>query len=160
MVASKKDQNAIGERGESIFFTRITALHGPRPLFKPAFLGDKWAVADYAIELVGHPGRYFLVQVKATTNGVNAMGNLKAQVEHFRYQKLVNAWIPTYVVGVDDSTEEAYVCATRPLKGGLSSIKTSFPLRDPIVRQQLYDEVLAFWKKAAGKGRPWTSRLY
>lgn len=159
-MSKRKDTNAIGERGESIFFTRITALHGRRPLFKPAFLGDKWAVADYAIELVGQPGRYFLVQVKATTKGLDSEGNLLAGIKKKRYQELTHAWVPTYVVGVDDSSEEAYICTTLPLNGGLNSIKTNFPLRDPIVRQQLHDEVLAFWTTASSKRRPWSSRLY
>ncbi|MHA6877683.1 hypothetical protein [Ralstonia pseudosolanacearum] len=154
------NNDAIGARGESIFFTRITALHGGSPLFKPAFLGDKWAVADYVVELEGKTGCYFLVQVKATTSGLNKLGNLPVSVRLSKYQKLQQVWVPSYVVGVDDSTEDAYICATSVRTAGLSSLKTQYPLRDPVVRQQLHDEVLTFWQRANAMQRPWTSRLY
>lgn len=154
------DTNAIGERGEAIFFTRMTALHGRYPLFRPAFLGDKWAVADFAVELVGHPGKYFLVQVKSTTRGLNARSRLRVGVSTERYQQLVNAWIPSYVVGIDDATEEAYIWAAGPRTAGPTSLKTQYPLRDAAVRQQLHDEVRSFWQTASAGVRPWVSRLY
>jgi hypothetical protein len=61
--------NAVGDRGENIFELAITDYSQfPRPLFRPAFLGDKWPALDYLVELTGVRGMtpIFFVQVKAT----------------------------------------------------------------------------------------------
>jgi len=76
-MAQRRDSNALGDRGESLFFLAATAFHGARPLFRPAALGSKWPTADYAVELVGRPGQFFLVQVKTTRQGYTAGGRLR-----------------------------------------------------------------------------------
>jgi hypothetical protein len=128
-------------------------------LFRPAHLGDKWAVADYAIELVNSTGKFFLVQVKSTQVGCTRDGRLRVAVSADRYARLSGSWLPSHIVGVDDPLEEAYICATSPRAGGLGSLTTRHSLRDPEVRQQLNDEVDAFWTTCARSTRPWTSRL-
>ena len=57
--------DALGQRGESILYTTITSFHGSAPLFQPAFLGEKWPVADFVVELFDQAGWFALLQVKA-----------------------------------------------------------------------------------------------
>lgn len=62
--------DAIGSRGEAIFFVLLTQFCGrQRPFFRPSFLGDKFATIDYFVELVdvGLLTPFFFVQVKTTT---------------------------------------------------------------------------------------------
>ena len=100
-------QNAIGDRGESIFTTRITQYN----LFKVYFLGEKAPIVDFLLEILDeqHP-YYFMVQVKSTELGYNKDGKLKAVVPNDKYVKLVERLVPTYVAGVDVSTETVYLC--------------------------------------------------
>jgi hypothetical protein len=53
---------------------------------------------------------------------------------------------PTYVIGVDEPSEVAFVVAA--LVGGAAqyrSLPTTHPLAGPRTLQTLYDEVRAFW---------------
>lgn len=100
-------QNAIGDRGESIFNTRITQDN----LFKVYFLGEKAPIVDFLLEILDPATPYyFLVQVKGTTLGYQAGGNLKACVEEDKMIKLLQRELPTYVAGVDVDREIVYLC--------------------------------------------------
>ena len=58
------DKNAQGERGESIFKTRITQ----GDLFAIYFLGEKAPIVDFLLEINDKDTPYpFMVQVKSTT---------------------------------------------------------------------------------------------
>ncbi|AUX21487.1 hypothetical protein SOCEGT47_019710 [Sorangium cellulosum] len=140
------DKDALGERGESIFRSVITKLHGDKPLFRPAFLGEKWPVADFGIELWGHPGKLFLVQVRATSTAVNHKKRLPIGVAIARANALYGAPLPSFVVGVHEPSEQPYI-VTVDIKRTqrISSIPTKFSLQNATVRQTLHDEVLAFW---------------
>ena len=71
------DKNSIGLRGENIFATRITQGN----VFNIYFLGDKVPIVDFLIEINDAKTPYaFMVQVKSTTRGYNASGNLKVRV--------------------------------------------------------------------------------
>lgn len=66
------DRDALGQRGEAIFnvlMTEMDSLSGPT--FRPYFLGDKWPIVDFIVELVGAGAAtpYFFVQVKTTRAG-------------------------------------------------------------------------------------------
>jgi len=140
------DKDALGARGESIFRSVITKLHGDKPLFRPAFLGEKWPVADFGIELWAHPGKLFLIQVKATSSTVNTQKRLPIGVAVGRANALYGAPMPSFVVGVHEPSEEAYiVTADARRTSRISTIPTKFPLGSATVRQTLHDEVLAFW---------------
>lgn len=140
------DTNALGERGESILNTILMTFHDATPLFKPVFLGGKWAIADFAIELVGRPGAFFLIQAKSTINGTNTKGRLKIAVPKDKYNALASTPIPSYVVGINDPDETAFICAAmNPRRAKLSSLCTLYPLRNAEVRQRLFNEVNAFW---------------
>lgn len=137
------DTNALGDRGESLFFLAITTFHGLKPLFRPAALGSKWPIADYVVELEGKPGRFFLVQVKTTRQGYLRNGRLRISIKRNRLELLRSAAVPAYLVAVDERKERAFIVAAP--KATLASVSTSFSLNDAATRRSLRDEVKAFW---------------
>lgn len=53
---------------------------------------------------------------------------------------------PTYLIGIDENNETAYIIAVNEaLKSDLSSLPVSFPL-DATNLERLWDEVDSFWK--------------
>lgn len=139
----------LGRRGEIIFCARITDFCGRGiPYFRPYFLGEKARTLDFLVELVGAGERtcFFFVQVKTTRKGrTKAEGRLKvglsgADVQHFA---LVPA--PTYLVGIDEPQEAAYVLAILDgMDQPIASIPTAFPINCTNL-PRLYDEVSRFW---------------
>lgn len=78
--------NAIGDRGESIFNTRVTQDN----LFKVYFMGEKAPIVDFLLEILDDATPYYsMVQVKGTTLGYLAGGNLQASVEEAKMIKLL-----------------------------------------------------------------------
>jgi hypothetical protein len=134
------DTNALGERGESIFRLALTTMHDGWPLFRPASLGEKWPVADFAVELVNQPGHFFLVQVKATQKPVKPReGSL-----------LMGSPIPAYLVAVHEPTGKAFLAA--PGSGRrVRDVTTAFSLSDSKVRLELLEEVDTFWSRMTSR---------
>jgi hypothetical protein len=99
-------RDAIGSRGENIFSNLISKFHSEHgPIFRPQFLGEKWPLVDFIVELVGE-GRttpYFFVQVRATRQGLTRVGRrLRVQVAEAEVRQLASYPSPTYIVGVDE----------------------------------------------------------
>jgi hypothetical protein len=139
------DTNAIGQRGESIFYLKLSVLHGTRPLFRAAQLGEKWPVIDFAVELYRKPGQLFLVQVKATQMPINPVkGRLPIDVKPEHVKRLLSSPIPAYLVGVHEPSEEAFLIAPSAVRR-IRDITTAFPLSDRKVRIELRQEVQRFW---------------
>ncbi len=139
------DTNAIGERGESIFHLRLSAVDGLRPLFRATHLGQKWPVADFAVELDGKPGQFFLVQVKTTQRSIKPRKQrLPVDVKSEHVRLLLSSPIPAYLVAVHEPSEEAFLVAPRR-KGRIRDVSTAFSLRENKVREVLQQEVEAFW---------------
>ena len=92
------DNNDIGNRGETIFASRISANYD----FKAYFMGEKAPIGDFILEINDENTPYeCMVQVKGTTQGYNVGdGKLKAKVEAAKLQKLLNRPLPTYVAGL------------------------------------------------------------
>ena len=142
----------IGARGESLFYALITEFHtfgtGERPLFAAAYLGEKWETVDFIVELVGAFGvrPFFFVQVKTTRRGYsadNARLNVKVKREDVSRLNLYSA--PTYIVGVNDLDNTAYVVsANGEALNPLSSMSVDNPI-NAVNRQALWNEVFAFW---------------
>jgi len=110
---------------------------------KPS-LGAKWPVADYAVELVDSPGKFFLVQVKATRAVVSASGRIRVSASEDHVRLLLAAPVPAFIAAVDEPNERVFI--VRPKKAQrLQSVGTSFLLNDPAVRVKLRDEVASFW---------------
>lgn len=140
------DTNAVGDRGESLFRLAVTSFHGLKPLFRPAALGDKWPVADFAVELVGHPGYFFLVQVKSTRRSLTKRKRLPIKVGRGKFNSLVSAQIPAYLIGVHEPGEKIYITAAVTRRStDVSSVTTKHSLTRRAVRKKLFDEVKRFW---------------
>src|SRR5438046_2376896 len=119
----------IGNRGQSIAHARLTEMCRPNglPYFDAHFLGDKCPTFDFLVELVGsgQTPPYFFVQVRATREGYTAANprRLRVKVAGRDVRKLVLFPAPTYVVGVDEPGELAYVIALYgTMKKGIASL--------------------------------------
>jgi hypothetical protein len=145
------NRDAIGKRGESIVVNLLTRPNrNGEPLFQPQFLGDKYPMIDFFVELLGVPTAptpLFLVQAKTTTRGLTARERkLRIQVTPAQMNGLVAYPAPTYIIGIDDPAEQAYLFAA--VAGGaphLSSLPTTHPLHQTTL-QSLYNEVRLFWQ--------------
>lgn len=143
----------IGVRGESIFVTRITKPCGPggEPLFRPHFLGEKFATLDFLLELVGVNGgsAYCFVQVKATTSGLTRgrPPRLRVRLSETDVKRMVGYPAPTYLVGIHEPTEVAYIASVNEANcGRFTSLRTDHSLNDPVNLQHLWDEVHQYWR--------------
>jgi hypothetical protein len=144
-------RDELGKRGELIFSLQMTKFHGSAPLFRVQFLGDKWPAVDFVVELIssGQQTAYFFAQVRATRRGYSHTKRgrrLRAAISAPGLLKLASYPAPTYVVGVDDVAEKAYIVSTvgTRLKGA-ASLPTTFELT-ATTRQTLWAEVESFWR--------------
>jgi len=143
--------NAIGDRGESIFNTRITQGN----VFKVYFLGEKAPFVDFLLEILDPNNRYyFLVQVKGTSQGYNRNGYLKAHVENSKLLELTKRDLPTYIAGVDIDNEIVYLCPAFGRTVTFSSIPTThfLKLSDKATSLQtinlLKQDVITYWQNS------------
>jgi hypothetical protein len=106
-------RDLIGKRGEAIFVARLMDFCGnPEPYFDPHWLGDKCPTYDYLVELVNARDStpYFFVQVKATQKAqTKRERRLVVQVGATEVQRMVECPVPTYLVGVDEPSSDAYI---------------------------------------------------
>ena len=78
------DRNAVGDRGESIFHSRITEHY----MFNVYFLGEKAPIVDFLLEIRDEKKPYYcIVQVKSTEQGYDAMGIVFQRHSHQPYIK-------------------------------------------------------------------------
>lgn len=142
------DKNAIGDRGESIFTSRITEGF----LFRVYFLGEKAPIGDFILEINDESTPYeCMIQVKSTRTGYNASGNLKAKVSKGKLTKLINRPLPTYVAGVDEIDEKVYICPAYNANSVISSIPTNHILEkgNPvslITLRVLKEDIVNYWQ--------------
>ncbi|MFP4436806.1 MAG: DUF4365 domain-containing protein [Chloroflexaceae bacterium] len=142
-------QDAIGNRGEALFYTLITRFYGPSlPRFRPQFLGAKFTTVDFLVELVDADAMtpFFFVQVKTTRQGYTQRNHrLKIQVVSEDIQRLIAYPAPTYVVGIDERNETGYISAILERHARrIASLSTAFPL-DQAALDRLWQEVYTFW---------------
>jgi hypothetical protein len=154
-------RDLAGKRGEFIASERLLDFCGRTiPYFDPYLLGEKFPTYDLFVELTGqHASKpYFLAQVKSTrSGGKNGMARLKVQLKARDVRFMVRCPIPTYLIGVDEKAEVAYIASIHGnLTGGISSMPTTFPL-DPGNLRILRDEVRAHWKALASNAKTKTS---
>ncbi|HUG93983.1 MAG TPA: DUF4365 domain-containing protein [Planctomycetaceae bacterium] len=143
-------QDLIGKRGESIVSARLLDFCGnPLPYFDPHNLGQKFPTFDYLVELVSAKGMkpYFFAQVRATKQGyTRGSMQLRVAVKAREIRTMVRCPIPTYVIGVDEPTETAYIVSIHgSMKGRLASIPTRYPL-DCSNLKKLWGEVASYWE--------------
>lgn len=145
--------NLIGDRGESIFNTRITE----HEMFNVYFLSAKAPIVDFLIEIADEATPFqCLVQVKSTSKGyLKRNGKLKAKVPVDKMQKLINRPLPTYVAGVDLINEKVYIC---PAFNDANAYTSSIPIthildkQNTVATQQTLDmlkqDIIEYWNKA------------
>lgn len=145
--------NLIGDRGESIFNTRITE-HG---MFNVYFLSAKAPIVDFLIEIADEATPFqCLVQVKSTSQGyLKRNGKLRAKVPADKMQKLINRPLPTYVAGVDLKNERVYIC---PAFNDANAYTSSIPIthildkQNAVATQQTLDmlkqDIIEYWNNA------------
>jgi hypothetical protein len=146
-------RDLTGKRGEFIASERLLDFCGnPLPYFDPHLLGEKFPTYDLLVELTAEHGSrpYFLAQVKSTRSGRKlGMSELKVRLKAKDVRAMIICPIPTYVIGVDEKAEIAYIISIHGrIKGGISSIPTTYPLDRGNLRI-LRDEVQAYWKTLA-----------
>ena len=137
----------IGDRGQWSFTILITDLCGrDNPFFRPRFLGDKYPTFDYIVEVVDQPTYFFFVQVKSTTLGYTSEGNrLRVHVTQEDIDRMVGYPAPTYVVGIDATTDRlGFLLSVNEPRGHVASLTTRFRI-DCSVLEQLRDEIINFW---------------
>lgn len=150
------NRDALGQRGEAIFNVLMTEIDtADGPIFRPYFLGDKWPVVDFIVELLGAESAtpYFFVQVKTTRAGYTRMGKrLKVQVAAQEIRALAAYPAPTYIIGVDEIRKDGFlVSANGESTTTLSSLSTRFPI-SKATRALLWKEVRDYWASLSAFG--------
>jgi len=144
--------DVIGGRGESIAFVRLTAVcrDDDRPYFWAHFLGEKCETFDFLVELVdaGERTPFFFVQVKSTRKEFTKREpkRLVVGVSEKDVRRMVSFPAPTYVVGVHEDEERAFIISVHgKMKDSIASITTGHELNCDTLRR-LWEEVCAFWQ--------------
>jgi len=104
------------------------------------------------------PFSTFLAQVKSTrSDGKKGMADLKVQLKAQDVRFMIRCPIPTYLIGIDEKAEVAYIVSVHGnLTGGISSIPTRFPLDRGNLRV-FRDEGLAYWRTLSPSSKMKTS---
>ncbi len=150
------NKDALGDRGEAIFRVLITEFDtAAGPIFRPYFLGEKWPVVDFIVEIVGAGASipYFFVQVKTTRAGYTQKEKrLKVSVSGDDIRLLASYPAPTYVIGIDEISRNGFlVSANGENLRSLSSLSTQFAI-NAVNRRLLWEEVKAYWTSLAAMG--------
>jgi Domain of unknown function (DUF4365) len=144
----------IGGRGEAIAFARLTKLcreDSDLPFFWPHFLGEKCETFDFLVELVdaGERTPFCFVQVKATRKRFTRSQQsprLRVEVSERDVRRMVAYPAPTYVVGVHEEEERAFIIAVHgTMREAIPSITTAHELTPDTLRR-LWEEVREFWR--------------
>ncbi|MCI0641411.1 MAG: DUF4365 domain-containing protein [Gemmataceae bacterium] len=144
-------RDLIGKRGEAIVTARLMDFCGnPDPYFDVHPLGEKCPTFDYLVELVnsGDSVPYFLVQVKSTQQGFTLKKRrLIIQVTKDDVVRMVRCPFPTYLVGVDEPNDRAYIVSVHGnMRGAIATMPATYPLT-PRNLYKLWVEVKAHWRK-------------
>jgi hypothetical protein len=139
-----------GKRGESIAIVRLTEVcqENDLPYFLVHFLGDKSPLFDAMVELVAAGNRtpFFLAQVKSTRKGYNEFGRLQVTVSKSDVVAMVLYPAPTYIVGIDERTERAFIIGVHDgMDRSISTMNTEHELNCSTLKL-LWDEVVGYWK--------------
>jgi hypothetical protein len=149
-------RDVTGNRGESILELCLTDYRQfDRPLFSLSFLGEKWPVADYYVELKSVPRRrpYFFVQCKATSSvGALDGGSIRISATKRDVERLLQMPGPTYILGVHEPTQRVFVKGVHAgiARKGIKKISVSNELTPENLRR-LYNEVKEYWSSTGHK---------
>ena len=148
-------RNHIGNRGESIFEVLVTKhMPGAGRLFYPTFLGDKYPVIDYQIDLLEHPfPAFFYASIKTTQQGYTAnKGRLKVTILKKDREGLGRHIVPVYIFGIDENLEKGYMASANDPNSKLiiNNISTFFPITENNLKL-LHKEVSGYWENSRKK---------
>ncbi len=144
----------IGGRGESIASMRLDRIwrtDADLPDFWPHFLGEKKQTFDFLVELVdaGISTPFFFVQVKTTQKDYTKTQNpprLRVEITEEDVGRMVAFPAPTYVIGVHEREERAFVVSVHEgMTEAVSSITTAHELNGATLFR-LWEEVRRFWQ--------------
>jgi hypothetical protein len=144
----------IGGRGEAIAFARLGRIwrdDADLPYFWPHYLGEKCETFDFLVELVdaGESTPFFFVQVKSTRKDFSKSQippRLQVQVSQKDVRRMVAFPAPTYVVGVHEGEERAFIVSVYgAMIEAIHSITTAHELTGETLRR-LWQEVREFWE--------------
>jgi hypothetical protein len=142
----------IGGRGEAIAYMRLSRIcrADDAPYFWPHYLGEKCETFDFLVELVdaGDKTPFFFVQVKTTRKEYTRSQTpprLRVEVSDKDVRRMSAFPAPTYVVGVHEDEERAFVVSVHgEMREAISSITTGHELTCDTLKL-LWDEVREFW---------------
>lgn len=143
----------IGGRGEAIAFMRLAKIWRKeldRPHFWPRYLGEKGQLFDFLVELLGAGEKtpFFFVQVRSTRKDFTKQvpPRLRVEISQSEVRRMVTYPAPTYVIGIHEVEERAFVIAVYgAMDSAIPSITTAHELNSETI-QRLWDEVLAYWQ--------------
>jgi hypothetical protein len=143
----------IGSRGEAIAYMRLSAAcrKNDLPYFLPHYLGEKCQTFDFLVELVGAGRRtlFFFVQVKATRKKfttTHSPPRLQVGVSGEDVRRMTGLPAPTYVIGVHEQEERAFVISVHGgMRESISSMTTAHELTAATLRR-LWNEVRRYWR--------------
>ena len=121
---ASKYRNSTGETGEWLAAARLgRVVKGGRngPLFQPSFMGAKYPIVDFIVDLLDDDfkpmGMFFFAQVKSSAVADPDSERLSVTVELDDYNALAGMYLPTYLIGVDTVDDKVFiVAATEKLK--------------------------------------------
>src|SRR6266478_5356664 len=126
-------RDLIGKRGDAIATARLMDFcDNPDPYFDVHPLGEKCPTFDYLVELVnaGETVPYFLAQVKSTQQGFTKNSRrLLVHVDAQDVRRMVQCPFPTYLIGIDEPDDRAYVVSAHgSVNGSIASMPSRYPL--------------------------------
>jgi hypothetical protein len=156
---SMGQRDEIGTRGEAIFTAAIMNFCGrTRPFFITHFLGDKFRALDFIVELVGvrSTSPYLFVQVKTTRQGYTGSGGgkkLRVSVKREDVLRMRDYPAPTYLVGIDEVLEKAFIISIdERTQTSISGMTTRHELNARNL-SILWYQVNGYWKRRDMKVR-------
>ena len=143
--------DVTGSEGERIVASLLTNYKTfPRPLFRPAFLGEKWPTIDFYVEFwnLNRKRSYFFVQAKTTLSGLMERRRfLEISTKKQDVARLLAHPGPTYIFGVHEPSRRVFIRSIH--QGTPVKAVTRIPFSNELTSsnlKMLYDEVERFWK--------------
>jgi hypothetical protein len=143
-------RDIVGSRGENKLELCLTDYeHYDFPLFKPGFLGDKWPVVDFYVELLRSRQKcFFFAQAKATSSNLgpnDAFIRISSKRGDIRGLKKIPG--PTYIFGIHEPSGRVFIRCVHsrtPIRA-ITRIPVANELT-PARLMTLHQEVRGFWQ--------------
>lgn len=147
------EKNKIGKRAENIFAVLIGKFIESKNchLLIPEFLGDKYPVIDFIVDLNNYDKSkaFFFVSVRATRMGYTKNEkNLKVSFNKKDMDRLKKIPVPTYIAGIEEKEVKGYIMSLQNINSdNISSFSTKYPINDENI-EILWNEITEYWNKS------------